>query len=84
LLSLAALSIPAKSHLQLVAIGFEHDRLDECSNGIRCASAALLAFRSETAAANLLAIDVGHSRMQQLRHLWGVEARLKFHVPGFE
>jgi hypothetical protein len=69
---------------QLVAIGFEQDRFDERSNGVRCARAALFALQRQTEAPNLLAIDVGHSRVQQLRHLRRVEARLQFGFPGLE
>ena len=65
--------IALQRDLQLVAIGLEHDRFDECSNGVRCARAALLALQRQTEVANLLAIDVGHSRVQQLRHLLGFE-----------
>jgi hypothetical protein len=72
LLSLAALSIPARSPFSVIfrrAIRLEHDRLDECSNGVRGTRATLLVLQRQTEAANFLAIDVGHSRMQQLRHL---------------
>ena len=70
--------------VQARAIGLEHDRLDECSNGFRRAQAALLGFQSKTKAADLLAIDVGHARVQQLWHLGSVEPRLQFGFPGFE
>jgi hypothetical protein len=69
--------------LQSVAIGLEHDCLDECSNGVRRARAALFALQRQTEAPNLLAIDVGHARVQQLRHLASVEPRLQLGLPRF-
>jgi hypothetical protein len=58
---------------QLIANGCEQDRFDQRSDGLSGARAALLALQRQTEAANLLAIDVGHARVQQLRHLQGFE-----------
>jgi hypothetical protein len=88
LLSLAALSIPAQVVLQrdfqLIAIGLEHEGLDQRTNGLHGACAALRALQRKAQAPNLLAIDVGHPRVQQLRHLRSVETRLQFDFPRFE
>ena len=65
------------------AIGLEHDGFDERSNGLHSAHATLLAFQGEAEAADLLAIDVGHPGVQQLRHLRCVEAGLQFGLPRF-
>jgi hypothetical protein len=60
LLSLAALSIPAKSPfsmiLSFVAIGFEQDRFDQRANSVHGASAALFALQRATEAPDLLVV----------------------------
>jgi hypothetical protein len=54
--------LPATSPVSRTScVDLEHNRLDERSNGVRRARATLLLLESQTEAANLLAIDVGHA-----------------------
>ena len=76
--------IALQSDLQATAGGLEHDRFDQSSNGVGCTRTALCVLQGVTEAGDLLPIDIGHLRMQQLRHLWCLEVSLQLGLSGFE
>ena len=55
---------------------------DQRTNGFLGARAALLALQRTTETPDLRAIDVGHTRMQQFRHLRSFEPYLQFGFPA--
>ena len=70
--------------LQSLAVGLQQDCLDQPSNGIRCAGTAFFMLQRVTEAADVLAIDIGHPRMKQLRHLRRFKVPLQLRLAGFE
>jgi hypothetical protein len=66
--------IALQRDLEALAIALEQDRFDQRSDGLSRARAALFALQRQAEAADLLAIDVGHAWMQQLRHLRRIES----------
>jgi hypothetical protein len=79
--SLAAFSIPAKSPFSVIFKRSPFGSSEIASINARIAStascAALLALQGKREAADLLAIDVSHSGMQELRHLRCVGGRTR-------